>query len=214
VSSAERSISPLVELADWYEFRKAAYSLSFDDGLLSHYQVAAPILDKYSLNATFYSCTESLQSDSILPPTRRFGYWWQFIAFTNKGYELGLHTADHPKLTTLKLGSPKEKGTLLYERKAPIAQLKKQLPTHTVISFAYTFVDFNAQVKEETAKVYVSARGLGKGLNEAGEVDWMNIQAHTIDYSSIRTLEKDQAKTEELERWIEKQTISKGGWTV
>jgi peptidoglycan/xylan/chitin deacetylase (PgdA/CDA1 family) len=209
-----RTISDKVKIADWYGFSKAAYSLSFDDGLISHYNYAAPILDKYNLKATFYIVSENLEADSFAQPSWRYGYWYQFIQLNNKGHELGSHSATHPKLSTLPDGGPKQIGSLQYELNAPIKALQKKIPGYKALTFAYPFVDFNAHVKEETAKLYTSSRGLGSGLNGVHPADWMNIQAHTISYNPGRTIESDQAKITEIENWISSNTIAKGGWTV
>jgi peptidoglycan/xylan/chitin deacetylase (PgdA/CDA1 family) len=209
-----RTVSDKVRIADWCGFSKAAYSLSFDDGLISHYKYAAPILDKYNLKATFYIISENLEADSFAQPSWRFGYWYQFIQLNQNGHELGSHSATHPKLTALPDGSPKESGSLQYELNAPIKALQKKIPGYKVLTFAYPFVDFNTHVEEETSKLYASSRGLGSGFNSAHPTDWMNIQAHTISYNPDRTIESDQAKVTELKNWITTNTIAKGGWTV
>jgi len=209
-----RVLSDKVKIADWSGFRKGAYSLSFDDGLISQYNYVAPILDKHNLKATFYICSETLQDDTASPATWRFGYWHHFIELSKKGHELGSHTATHPKLTELKDGSSREKGTLLYELNAPIDAIQERIPGYQVISFAYPFVDFNAHVMDETRKLYASSRGMGSGFNPARPSQWMNIQSHGVDYSAGRTLVSDMEKFTVLQKWISDNTIARGGWTV
>jgi peptidoglycan/xylan/chitin deacetylase (PgdA/CDA1 family) len=207
-------ISDKVKIASWYGFSKAAYSLSFDDGLISHYKYAGPILDKYNLKATFYIVSESLQEDSLQAPGWRFGYWYQFIDLQKRGHELGSHSATHPKLTTLKDGTPKNSGSLQYELNAPLKAIQKNIPGYRVITFAYPFVDFNTHVMDETAKLYASSRGLGNGFNDVHPSEWMNIRSHTISYTPGRTLESDIAQFTSLENWIDNNTIARNGWTV
>ena len=209
-----RTVSDKVKIADWHGFSKAAYSLSFDDGLISQYKYVAPILDKYNLKATFYIVTDNLQADSTSPAAWHYGYWHQFIKLSKNGHELGSHSATHPKITSLSDGSDKDSGTLQYELNAPIRALRNYLPSYKFITFAYPYVDFNEHVMEETAKLYSSSRGHGSGFNPAHSPVWMNIQAHSLEYSSDRTLESDIAKITTLEDWISRNTIAKGGWTV
>ncbi len=165
IANSSRTISEKVKIATWYGFYKAAYSLSFDDGLISQYKYVAPVLDKLNLKATFYIVTETLESDSSRPASWHYGYWWQFIEMSKKGHELGSHTATHPKLTTLPDGSNNKTGTLQYELTAPIKKLEEKLPGYKFITFAYPFVDLNQHVVAEASKLYYSSRGLGDGIN-------------------------------------------------
>jgi hypothetical protein len=213
-SSYHVEISEKVKIADWYGFSKAAYSLSFDDGLISQYKYVAPALDKLGLKATFYIVSETLESDSSRPASWRYGYWWQFIEMSKNGHELGSHSATHPKLTTFPDGSINKPGTLQYELSEPIKKLEEKIPGYKFITFAYPFVDFNKHVMDETSKLYVSSRGLGNGLNPVHPAKWMDIQAHCIDYSPNRTIDSDNAKMTTLKNWISDNTITKGGWTV
>ncbi len=214
INVPKQKISDKVKIADWYGFAKAAYSLSFDDGMISHYKYVAPVLDKYGLKATFYIVSENLESDSLASPKWRNGYWYQFIEMHSKGHEIASHSATHPRLTALREGAVKESGTLQYELTEPIRALKKNIPNYKSITFAYPYVDFSGRVEEETAKHYYSSRGLGSGFNPVHPADWMNIQAHTISYNGGRTIASDQLKIKELENWIVTTTIAKGGWTV
>ena len=209
-----RTISDKVKIADWYGFSKAAYSLSFDDGLVSQYTYAAPILDKHNLKATFYIITERLQSDSTRPSSWHYGYWYQFIRLCKKGHELGSHSATHPKLTELPDGDSNDPNTLQYELKTPIKTLEKEFPGYKFITFAYPYVNYNEHVMEETAKLYYSSRAHGNGFNAVHPAQWMNIQAHSLEYNSERSLESDSLKMTTLENWITDNTIAKGGWTV
>ncbi|HSZ26288.1 MAG TPA: polysaccharide deacetylase family protein [Cytophagaceae bacterium] len=209
-----RTISDKIKIADWHGFCKAAYSLSFDDGLISQYQYALPILDKYQLKATFYIITESLEADSTQAPSWRFGYWYQFKQMAQAGHEIGSHTATHPRLTTLPDGKINEAGTLQYELSSPIQRIHKMLPGYPVITFAYPFVDYNNHVMEEAAKWYVSSRGLGSGLNAVQPANWMNLQAHSISYTLGRTKEADLEKITEFKNFITSTTLAKGGWSI
>jgi len=68
-------------------------SLTFDDGWLSQYDYARPILDRYDIKGTFYIITENIKS--TLPG--RFGPA-EILALQAGGHEIGAHTVSHPNL--------------------------------------------------------------------------------------------------------------------
>ena len=71
-------------------------SLTFDDGDLSQYQNALPILTAAGMKASFYIITSE-------PGSGDSGYmtWVQIKDLASKGFEIGGHTRTHPFLTTL-----------------------------------------------------------------------------------------------------------------
>jgi len=66
----------------------------FDDGWLTQYTAARPILDEYGFKATFAIITEA--------PDRRPAYmsWDQIIALNNQGHDIESHTVSHLTLTS------------------------------------------------------------------------------------------------------------------
>ncbi|HPC97152.1 MAG TPA: polysaccharide deacetylase family protein [Sedimentisphaerales bacterium] len=69
----------------WPEGKRAALSLTFDDARLSQAQVGLPLLDRYSVKATFYVSPAPFQAH--LPA------WKQALA---NGHEIGNHSLRHP----------------------------------------------------------------------------------------------------------------------
>ena len=70
----------------WPDGRVGAVSLTFDDGLSSQLELAAPILLEHGLRATFYVCPRGDDWQERLAP-------WRGIAAA--GHEVGNHTVDH-----------------------------------------------------------------------------------------------------------------------
>jgi sialate O-acetylesterase len=72
-------------------------SLTFDDALVEHLEIAAPILDAYQLKGTFYVHLAARQFFQ-----RRF----QWSSMAEQGHELGGHTIFHPALASKDWVSP------------------------------------------------------------------------------------------------------------
>lgn len=89
VSVVAQQAQTKVTVARWPQDRTAAISLTFDDAMATHLDVAAPILKKHQLNGTFFVSTG-------------LGVWekrkeeWKQLA--KDGNELGDHTVHHPCL--------------------------------------------------------------------------------------------------------------------
>ena len=58
------SINQLVELIKKRRYKKILFDF-FDDGFENNYSIAAPILDYFKLNATFYFSTDFVQNNSM-----------------------------------------------------------------------------------------------------------------------------------------------------
>jgi hypothetical protein len=70
----------------WPKDNQAAVSLTYDDDLPIHYNLAGPLLERHNLRATFYP---PIESDLRLHPDR-----WRELAAA--GHELGNRTIFHP----------------------------------------------------------------------------------------------------------------------
>jgi peptidoglycan/xylan/chitin deacetylase (PgdA/CDA1 family) len=210
---SKKELPAKIKVADWYGFSKAAYSFTFDDGLISQYQYAAPVLNKYNMKATFYILSESLQEDSAKLPSWRYGYWHHFLKLHQQGHEIGAHTVTHPRLTSLSDGNVAKPGTLIYELVAPIKTIKEKISGSEVISFAYPMVDYNDHVMDQASRYFVSSRA-GGNLTNSKVPEWNELKSYTIRYTEPRILENDTKKIIELEKWINDNTIHKQGWSI
>ena len=65
-----------MRFTNYADDRKGAFSLTFDDGLLTHTENAAPILNQYGFKGTFYVIPPYLSE--TLPGIWRYGTWPDF----------------------------------------------------------------------------------------------------------------------------------------
>ncbi len=99
--------------------------LNFDDGRLSQYTNALPILDKYGFKATFYVVCNYIG--------KKEGYmdWKEIKTLQKEGHDIGSHSMNHVRLEQL------SKKNVEYE----VGQSKRCLQDHGINakSFAYPF---------------------------------------------------------------------------
>ena len=101
--------------------------LTFDDGYLSVYRDAWPILDAYGFKATIFLVTAFCGRDNQWPgqhpavPRRRLMDWDQVLALAAEGNELGVHSCTHPPLPLLSTAQVEEE----------ILLSQAELQTHT-----------------------------------------------------------------------------------
>ena len=107
--------------------------LTLDDGYLDNYLVAAPILEKYGLQATFYIVTE-------LVGTPEYMSWEQVAALDSKGMDIGSHTCAHLDLTDL------SGADLKHELTDSAASIQAHLD-HPVYWLCYPAGKFDADVE-------------------------------------------------------------------
>jgi hypothetical protein len=113
-------------------------SITFDDGYRDNFQVAAPILRKLDLPATFFVITGFIGTRTIAPWERDlvrqpdWMTWDQIRSLASQGFEIGCHTDTHIDMGTA------DARTVRAELEASQRKLQEQLGRPARL-FAYPF---------------------------------------------------------------------------
>ena len=188
----------------WPEGKKMALSLTFDDARLTQIEKGIPLLDKYSVKATFYISPANMAQ-------RQDG--WKIAA--SNGHEIGNHTYIHPCSGNFEFARNKAlEDSDLNKMKAELDSasrfIKEMTGTHP-LSFAYpcgqTYVGEGINTKSYIpliASLFETGRG------------WMNEGPNDPVYCNMSQLygvELDGKSFEQILQLIET-ARSKGLWLI
>jgi peptidoglycan/xylan/chitin deacetylase (PgdA/CDA1 family) len=125
------------------------FALTFDDGYLSQYQLAVPVLERFGVPATFFVMGTGWQGDGV----HQYMSPAQIQELAGRGHEIGSHTVNHPNLVSLR---QRNLGAYLGEIVSSKTQLE-ELVDDEVTSFCYPNGSFNAAVAGDVARLYRAA---------------------------------------------------------
>ncbi|MBN2765229.1 MAG: polysaccharide deacetylase family protein [Paludibacteraceae bacterium] len=96
--SGYSSIQP-AELYDYLVFNKnipdKSVLITFDDSRSEHFEIAAPVMEKYGFKGVFFIMTITLNKKNYMDTT-------QLAGLAARGHEVGLHSYDHTMATKYK----------------------------------------------------------------------------------------------------------------
>ena len=192
------------ELFAWPNGKRAAVSLSFDDGRPSQLDRGMPILDGCGARATFYVSLENVR--------RRVGDW---ARAAERGHEIGNHSMTHPCSGNFAFSRgkaleeytlPRIEGDLLQASEA----IREALGT-TPVTYAYpcgqTFV---GRGKECRSYVPVVARHFLVGR---GAFDETCNDPAFCDLAQAMSRDGDACSLAELRAMVD-QAVEAGGWLI
>jgi peptidoglycan/xylan/chitin deacetylase (PgdA/CDA1 family) len=182
-------------------------SLTFDDGSSDQYALRSILLE-HSMRATFY-----VSSGAVGTP----GYmsWDQLAELAGDGNEIGGHTVDHVKLTTLSAS----------EAKRQVADDRQALMRHgfTVTDFAYPHGDHNTSVEAIVQECGYSSARRAWGLSQIDKTcpncdRWYPDVAESsppVNPYAIRTIGLSARNTvAELKNLVTRAERNGGGWVT
>jgi len=207
-------IGELVWAAKWFDDKSSAFSFSFDDGFISHYENVRPILNQFNFNATFYVMPPWL-TDS-LPGIFRYGTWPMFQQLAMDGHEIGSHTMNHLHLPELEIGDTATQGTILYEIYQAKELINQRLPNQKCITMAYPFAEHNLLIDSLTSLFYESARASGNFPNASSLTNeqWFALNAVDVLFNEPRnSLDDDLEELQFIQDWIDS-LIVKEDWGI
>ena len=136
LAAAALAATPELSLAKFLDDKKAAVSLTFDDGTRDHLDYALPLLEKHGLKATFFLVVNR----SGGKPGSGYICWDEWKTFVAKGHEVSNHSMTH-----VRLGKLDNLDSVRHEVNDPIPIIKEKLGV-VPETFCYPYTDINAQV--------------------------------------------------------------------
>ena len=150
-----------ISLADLNNYFAGQFSLpqkpviiTFDDGLISQYTNALPLLQKYNFTATFFIFTNPIGK------SKNYLTWEQLKELDKLGMEIGVHGKYH-----LYLNKEKDQKKLAAEILGSKEKVEEELGKK-ISTFSYPFGAYNDQVIEMVKNAgYTSARDIINGVS-------------------------------------------------
>ena len=175
-----------LRFATYADDRQSAFSLTFDDGLLTHSENVSPILNQYGFKGTFYVLPPYLTE--TLPGIWRYGTWPGFQSLALEGHEIGSHTMRHFDLTTLPWGDVNDDSTLLYELYQSKLFIEQKIPTEKCISLNYPYTYHNDFIDSAAGLFYENGRTLGQVPNASSlsKTEWYGLKAKIVEFNLPR----------------------------
>ncbi len=175
-----------MRFTNYADDRQSAFSLTFDDGLLSQSENVRPILNQYGFKGTFYVLPPYLTE--TLPGIWRYGTWPAFQSMAAEGHEIGSHTMNHDSLPTLPWGDTSTEGTLLYELYQSKIFIEQKIPNQKCISLNYPYTIHNSIVDSAASLFYENGRTLGQVPNDSSlsKAEWFGLNAKVVLFDMPR----------------------------
>ncbi len=176
----------MMRFTNYADDRQSAFSLTFDDGLLTHFENVRPILNQYGFKGTFYVLPPYLTES--LPGIWRYGTWPGFQTMAFEGHEIGSHTMRHFDLTSLPWGDVNDDSTLLYELFQSKIFIEQKIPAEKCISLNYPYTLHNSHVDSAASLFYENGRTLGQIPNDSSLTweKWYGLKAKVVLFNQPR----------------------------
>ena len=191
------------EIMPWKDNRAAAVSVTFDDGLVTQFTRAVPLLNARNLKGTFFVITSNTPDQGM--------YWavgwdqWRQVA--EQGHEIGSHSVDHLLPTIL------SEAELRWELGESQRVINQNIPFQTCVSLAYPYAECNDFVRAVTSEYYIAART--SWSSEGGHLNYYTDRSSwkAINFYSVgsQSIPESQPRISDLDLNLS-QAIQENAW--
>lgn len=188
-------------IAPWFNNKKAAVTLTFDDGLHGQYYIALPLIVQYGFKSTFFVTVNTINS--------KVKNWDVVNNAVLAGNEVGNHCLTHPHFKNMPPDS------IALESTVSNKLINGHIPTQKVITLAYPFGEGGGntvkdeQIRQTITKLYIGARAT---QNKPYPFNKYEFAKTNNDYYKINSVMiADSATMNDFGKYID-QTIAEGGW--
>lgn len=144
-----------VEIAQYRDGAKAAISFTFDDGIIDHYELVAPALERRGMRGTFWIIGSTISND----PESKGMNWDKIREMEANGHEIGSHGWKHINLLE---ATPEERlEEIVRNDSVFVANLG-----HKALTFCYPFNAFDDEIVKLCSAGRVGTRTFQKGMGQ------------------------------------------------
>ncbi|HSX15834.1 MAG TPA: polysaccharide deacetylase family protein [Candidatus Saccharimonadales bacterium] len=147
-------------------------SLTFDDGWQQTFQTAAPLLQQFGYDATFYINPLAIETPGFMTAT-------ELTSLARSGHEIAAHGYEHDDLTAV------SKAALDYQLRQGRDYLRGA--GFSVTDFAPPYGRSDAEVRWSAERYYTTLRGTSPGLNTRQNLDPYDLKVMSITSSTTPT---------------------------
>jgi peptidoglycan/xylan/chitin deacetylase (PgdA/CDA1 family) len=176
-------VSELCAFAQGRPLPKNPVAITFDDGYLSNYEIALPILRKHDCKAIFFVATSFIEERRI--------HWWDRIAYVIKTSRRREIRLEFPVPMYLNLTGPREDAIRAVLR---LVKIHPSLPMQRFLSEMSRAADvpWSADLERRFADRLLMTWNHVRELRKAG----MDVQSHTRNHRVLQTLTQGELRDE------------------
>ncbi|MET3981415.1 peptidoglycan/xylan/chitin deacetylase (PgdA/CDA1 family) [Mucilaginibacter sp. UYP25] len=188
-------------IAPWLNNKKAAVTLTFDDGLHGQYYIALPLLMQYGFKSTFFVTVNTVNN--------QVKNWDVINKAVLAGNEIGNHCITHPHFKNMPLDS------IAIESIVSNKLINTSLTSQKVITLAYPFgegggnTEKDQQIRQTITKFYIGARATQNKPYAYNKYDFAKTNDDYYKVNSVMIA--DLGSMNNFGKYID-QTIADGGW--
>lgn len=182
ITAVGDDFTPVGELsiAPFFHDARAAVSYTFDDGLQSHVDVAAPLLEKFGFQGTFYivpgRMREKISDAPEVDPRFRFGEcaisWEEALRLKQAGHEIGNHSLTHDFMNRMHSEAELRAAT------ADASLLIRDHLGEPPMTFAYPYNEWHEQAHHAALACHIAVREKWNGWGSLGKAPFGAEQAN------------------------------------
>ncbi|MFA6088009.1 polysaccharide deacetylase family protein [Mucilaginibacter sp.] len=198
---AQNAESLKYTIAPWFNNKKAAVTLTFDDGIPGQYHIALPLLNQYGFKSTFFVAVKIINDQKIS--------WDLLNQASLAGHEIANHALTHPHFIKIPL------DTIAFESIESNKYIDKYIPGKKVITHAYPFgegggnTEKDKGIRQTVSKYFIGARAT---KNKPYAYNKYDFALTNDDYYNINSqMITDSASMADFGKNID-ETIAIGGW--
>ena len=160
------------QIATWYKFKDAAFSISFDDNYRSQVTWARPILNQYNYKATYFIVTNRV-GKGWAPG------WDTLNMLAAEGHEIASHSKNHANFSLLEQ-DPLMADSMMHEFRDSRDTLNQRIPNQRCETFAWPGGNVGWYSCEMSKKYYMACRGSNNNFEFSDPINFFNLSSQHI----------------------------------